>query len=434
VRAALLLFCVTSLHAADLVLSGATVYPSPDAPPIADAVIVIRGGRIARVGPRASIKIATDAQVMDCSGKFVTAGFWNSHVHILSPELLHARDTSAPDLNKQLDAMFNRWGFTTVFDIGSALDNTLALRRRIESNDLRGPRILTVGEPLWTEVPVYVRDYLVANRIQMPIVTTPAEARTRVIALAQQGVNGIKLFPGSLQEGGRVANMPLEMVQAASREAHRRRLPVFAHPQNVAGLEVAIAGGVDILAHTAPQSPPWTPQFVARLLRAHLALIPTLTLFDFEARKGGESDSVREQWIGKMVSELRAFAEAGGEVLFGTDIGYIDHYDTSLEFTLMSRAGMSFKQILASLTTNPTRRFGYSDRTGRIAQGLNADLTILENDPVKDITALSGVHLVIQGGRVTYTGPATPPLAKKERIRTISRPPRFPLDQRVAIQ
>src|SRR5712664_2933480 len=53
---------------------------------------------------------------------------------------------------------FNRWGFTTVFDLSSVLDNTLALRHRIDSKELRGPRILTVGEPIWTVAPVYVRD------------------------------------------------------------------------------------------------------------------------------------------------------------------------------------------------------------------------------------------------------------------------------------
>jgi len=85
----------------------------------------------------------------------------------------------------------------------------------------------------------------------------------------------------------------------------------------------------------------------------NLALIPTLTLFDFEARKGATSDQAREAWIAGMVAELRAYSQAGGEILFGTDIGYIDHYDTAMEFTLMARAGMSFPQILASLTTAP---------------------------------------------------------------------------------
>ena len=71
---------------------------------------------------------------------FVTAGFWNNHVHILTPTLLHARGARGEELNQPLDTMFNRWGFTTVFDISSVLDNTLALRRRIESGELRGPQ------------------------------------------------------------------------------------------------------------------------------------------------------------------------------------------------------------------------------------------------------------------------------------------------------
>ena len=403
-RAALafLLFGAICLHAADLVLTGGTVYPSPDARPIADAVIVVHNSRISAVGPRASIKVPKSAQVLDCSDKFITAGFWNSHVHILTPSLLHARQASAADLNKELDAMLNRWGFTTVFDIASVLENTLLLRRRIETGEVRGPQIFTVGEPLWTEPPVYVRDFLETNRIAIPVVTTPEAAAERVREQARAGANGVKLFTGSVQ-AARVAIMPLDIVRAASEEAHRLHLPVFAHPQNSAGLEAAIADGVDILAHTAPGSPPWDSAFVARLKQARMALIPTLTLFDFEGRNGGLSDKDREELIGKMVAELRAFSQAGGEVLFGTDVGYTDHFDTALEFTLMSRAGMSFQQILASLTTAPAQRFGHSGSTGRIAAGMAADLAVLNSDPAKDVTAFSRAQFTICGGKIIYS-------------------------------
>jgi imidazolonepropionase-like amidohydrolase len=192
------------------------------------------------------------------------------------------------------------------------------------------------------------------------------------------------------------------MVKAATGEAHRHHLPVFAHPQNLAGMELAIDGGVDILAHTVPDSPPWSPGLVDRLKSKHMALIPTLTLFDFEARKGTVSESDRDAWIAKMVAELRAFSQEGGEVLFGTDVGYIDHFDTALEFNLMARAGMSFRQILASLTTAPAKRFGVSRRSGRVAPGMDADLVVLDGDPAKDITALSRVRLVARAGRIVY--------------------------------
>ena len=403
---ALLVLCLLlagSVQAADIVLTGGTVYGAPDLPPLADAVVVIHDQRIASVGPRAFVRIPKDARILDCSGKSITAGFWNSHVHILTPGLLHASAGSAVELNSQLDQMLNRWGFTTVFDIASSLDHTHALRRRIDSGEIRGPRILTVGEPLWTKAPVYVSDFLETNHIRISIVATPKEAAARVGTLEKSGVDGIKLFTGSVQGAGQVANMPLDMVRAATAEAHRHHLPVFAHPQNTAGLEAAIAGGVDILAHTVPQSPPWTPDLAARIKGAHMALIPTLTLFDVESRKAGDSDRDREELIAKVVDELRVFFQAGGEIIFGTDVGYTDHFDTAMEFTLMSRAGMSLRQILASLTTVPAQRFGSSGHSGRVADGMDADLVVLDGNPAQDITALSRVEFVVRGGKILYS-------------------------------
>jgi len=399
-----LVFLVTGTsRSVDLALTNVKVYPSPADPPIESGSILIHDGHILAVGPSPTIRIPRDATVIDCKGLFVTAGFWNSHVHILTPALLHVRNSGAKQLNKQLDTMFNRWGFTTVFDLSSVLDNTLALRHRIDSNELRGPRILTVGEPIWTVAPVYVRDFLEENHIYIADTATPKQAIALVRDHAAKGANGIKLFTGSYQGGGKAAVLPLPTAKAAVEEAHRRGMPVFAHPQDVNGVNVAIDSGVDVLGHTVPQSPPWSPEFVLRLKRAKLALIPTLTLFDFEARKENGSDQEREAWIAKMVAELRAYSEAGGDVLFGTDIGYIDHYDTTLEFTLMSQAGMNYQQILASLTTNPARKFGYSDRTGRIAKGMEADLVILSADPAHDVTAFSKVRYTIRNGEVTYS-------------------------------
>src|SRR4051794_30761117 len=149
--------------------------------------------------------------------------------------------------------MFNRWGFTTVFDISSVLDNTLALRRRIESKELRGPRILTVGEPVWTIEPVYVRDFLKEHQIRIPNTETPEQAIALVRDHVAKDADGIKLFTGSYQGGGKVAVLPLATATAAIQEAHRHHMTVFAHPQNLDGVTVAIESGVDVLAHTVPQ-------------------------------------------------------------------------------------------------------------------------------------------------------------------------------------
>lgn len=398
----LLLLSACSLRAADIVLDGARVYPSPETAPIADARVVIRDGRIAAVGPRPSTPAPEHARVVDCSGKFVVAGFWNSHVHLLAPGLLRA-DAAAATLNPVLDEMFNRWGFTHVFDLASSLDNTVLLRDRIARGELRGPRIHTVGEPLWTETPIYVREFLAVNRIAWPVVHAPDEAAQRVAQLAGRGVDGVKLFTGSMQARGAVANMPLALVSAASREARARQLPVFVHPQNAAGLDVAIEGGANVLAHTIPQMPAWTPALVARLKQARIALIPSLALFEYEARKEKLPPAATQAWLDAMVDQLRVFAAGGGEVLFGTDIGYTDAYDTTLEFQLMARAGLSFPQILASLTTAPAARFGSGADTGRVATGSSADLVVLNEDPGRDITALAKVHLTLSAGEIVYS-------------------------------
>jgi imidazolonepropionase-like amidohydrolase len=68
----------------------------------------------------------------------------------------------------------------------------------------------------------------------------------------------------------------------------------------------------------------------------------------------------------------------------------------------MSRAGMSFEQILASLTTSPAERFGYSQESGRVAKGMDADLVVLRDDPHYDVTAFSRVRYTIRGGEIIY--------------------------------
>jgi imidazolonepropionase-like amidohydrolase len=88
-------------------------------------------------------------------------------------------------------------------------------------------------------------------------------------------------------------------------------------------------------------------------------------------------------WIKQAVQELKTYSDAGGQILFGTDVGYIDQFDTAEEFQLMS-AGMSFQLIVASLTTNPATCFGYSSHSGRIVKGMDADLVVLDGDPARD--------------------------------------------------
>jgi len=396
------------IRSSDLALVHAKIYPSPTEPAIEDGTILVRDGRITAIGPSATTKpprFARAVTVINCKGLIVTAGFWNSHVHILTPSLLHAERLSSSEVSSQLEKMFTRWGFTTVFDIASVLDNTRAIRQRIDSSEVRGPRILTVGEPFWAKggTPIYVRGFLEANHISIPEVESNAQAVERVRQQVHDGADGIKIFAGSVERDS-ILIMPLDLAKAIVAEAHRAGKPVFAHPSNQEGIEVALQSGVDILAHTTPSGGPWSSSLVARLKAANVALIPTLTLWHVESKS--EPPEEFEKGMNTVVlPQLRAYSEAGGQILFGTDVGYIEQFDTSEEFEWMSRAGMSFQQILASLTTNPAQRFGYSAHCGRIARGMDADLVVLSADPAQDVNAFSRVAYTIRLGKITFGKP-----------------------------
>lgn len=389
--------------ASELALVGGRIYPSPTESAIENGTVLVQDGRIIAVGPRARVAVPRTATVIDCTGLVVTAGFWNSHVHMLTFGLLHAETLPSQRITAQLEEMLTRWGFTTVFDLASGLDNTNIIRRRIESGDATGPRILTVGEPFWGKdgTPIYVRDFLETNHISIPDVESSAQGTARVHQQIRAGADGIKIFTGSVERDG-VLLMPVDLAKAIVGAAHHDGKPVFAHPTTQEGVEVALQSGVDILAHTTTSGGPWSASLVRRLNAAHVALIPTLTLWHVTS-PGASREDFENGMNTIVLPELRAYSAAGGQILFGTDVGYMEQVDTTDEFIWMSRAGMSVQQILASLTTNPAQRFGESTHRGRVAKGMDADLVVLRADPEHDATAFSKVRNTIVGGKVVYS-------------------------------
>ena len=194
--------------------------------------------------------------------------------------------------------------------------------------------------------------------------------------------------------------MPEPAIQVAVQEAHDRGKPVFAHPTTREGLMASVRAGVDVLVHTTPQSGPWDRTILAAMKQANVSLVPTLKLWRYEARH--ERASVAASFVRTGVEQLRAWHRAGGDILFGTDVGYMSEYDPSDEYMLMALAGMGFRDILASLTTAPANRFGVFKDQGRIAPGFIADLTVLRGDPARDITAFATVAYTVRGGRFIY--------------------------------
>jgi imidazolonepropionase-like amidohydrolase len=240
--------------------------------------------------------------------------------------------------------------------------------------------------------------FIPLDKLENPRVSEPTEAHDAVTKLLDSGVDGVKLYAVTIGRNG--IPLPDPAIASVVNEAHKRGKIVFAHPTTAVGLMASVKAGVDVLAHVTPQSGPWDDTIVDAMKQAGVALIPTLALWKYELRH--ERVSIGDAYSETAVGQLRKWVTAGGVVLFGTDVGYMTEYDPADEYTLMSQAGMTFSQILSSLTTAPAQRFGVSKELGRIAQGFTADLTILKGDPSKEIRALADVQFTLRDGRIIY--------------------------------
>jgi imidazolonepropionase-like amidohydrolase len=387
----LLLLCLPGLcnaTAQDLAIVDAKVYPSPEAQAVTHATILIRGGKIIAVGEH--VVIPHDVVTLPCTGCVVLAGFWNTHVHFTEAKWMDAAHQPAEKLAQQLREMLTLSGFTTVVDTASIPDNTVALRRRIESGEVAGPRIYTAGAGLFPPhaLPYYVKDMPPAVLAQLPQPDTPAEAAADVQKNIAAGADIVKLFTGSIVSPDHIVPMPLAIATAAAAAGHEHGQLVFAHPSDLAGTRVAMESGVDVLAHSPEALEGIDDALLRQMIARHMSMIPTLKLFS------------RDSNIAQIRSVVFRFHQFGGQLMFGTDTGFLTDYDVKEEYRQLALAGLSFRDVLAMLTTAPAERFHVAGEKGRIAVGMNGDLTVLSGDQAKDPLAFVQVRCTIRGGKM----------------------------------
>lgn len=387
------------------VIEAARLYVAPDREPIDDAAVLFADGRIVAAGPRDQVARRGAKRLRTCDGGTVVAGFQNSHVHFTESKFADAAAKPAGELSAALDDMLNRFGFTTVVDATSDLANTLALRERVERGEVPGPRILTAGLALYPKagIPIYLRDLPPELLAKLKQPASVEEALAEVQANLDGGADATKLFLMTPQGGGRFAFMSPDIARAAADETHRRGLPVLAHPTDIEGINLAIEAGVDVLVHTTigEGATVWDAALIERMLGGGMGVVPTLMLFPYELNRMQLPARVVELATGDAVEQVSAYADAGGQVLFGTDVGYMTDYDPTEEYRLLARA-ITPVEILAALTTAPAARWQEGQRRGRVAAGMAADLVVLAADPIADPANFAKVRCTIRGGRLTY--------------------------------
>ncbi len=327
-----------------------------------NGTVLIEGGKIAA-------EVPVGVETLDCSGLTIAPGFHNNHVHFFERKWADAATIPAPELAQQLRDTFLRFGFTTVFDLGSHGANTRIIRERIESGEVDGPRIFTTGAgivPKGMMPPDVVLNLMGVMKFPFPEAASASDAIAAVRMLLDEGADAIKLFA-----------LPEDAIAAAVEEAHRAGKRVFMHPNTTADVAAALRNGVDVIAHTTPSTGSWAELPIS----ASATLTPTLALRHFFMRH--DRASAQERMVADAVAQLRTWLERGGTVLFGTDLGAVDP-DPSLEYQLMREAGMDSDAILASLTPGV-----------RMEPGAPADLVAFDGD-------FANVRYTIRGGRVVY--------------------------------
>jgi len=379
----------------------ARIIPSPTAAPIEHGTLVVTDGAITALGPGKTVKVPKGSKRLDGKGGTLLAGFWNVHVHLTDPRFAQAATRPAAELSKGCREMLTSRGFTTVVDLGS-LENTHALKKR--QPELDCPRIISVELTMFPVdgVPIYVKRELgeeVAAALPQP--RSAEEAAGIVRRSVELGAGAIKIFSGTWLGGRKTAEMKLDVVQAATAEAHKAGLLVFAHPQSDEGLRVAMEGGVDVLAHTVPGGSAWPPELVQKLVERKMSLVPTLSLWRVEMQRSSQPQDVRDAFIAEGLGQLRAFFAGKGEVLFGTDVGYLKEEGADEEVARMTDAGMGWADVLRSLGEAPARRFKDASR-GTIQIGAPADLVLVDGDPRADPLALTRVRQTWVAGRSVF--------------------------------
>jgi len=387
----LCVLCALPAHAQNLAIVDVTAYTSPEAAPRRHTTVLILKGKISSSGSHIQVPAGTPR--LPCKDCFVFAGFWNCHVHFTGDQWTGAAHLPADSLTRELQKMLTGSGFTTVVDTSSDTENTVDLRRRIDKGEVSGPRIYTAGIGLYPThgIPFYLDNLPQAIRAKLFQPSTLSEASQDVQHNIDSGTDIVKLFTGSYLSPERVAHMSPDIAQAAVAQGHKHQQLVFAHPSDLGGIRVAMNSGVDVLAHAPDTVDGVDNALLSEIVQHRMAMIPTLKLFS------------RTNNIVRIREIVAHFHTLGGELLFGTDTGFLSDDSVVEEYRQLALSGLSFQEVLAMLTTAPAGRFRLPPSEGRIQPGASGDLTVLGSNPAQGtMEDFANVRYTIRAGKVIF--------------------------------
>lgn len=358
---------------------------------------------------------------IDLTGSTLMPGLMDMHVHLTSQNEGPASYVKSFTYNEADYAIAAvnyakltvLAGFTTVRNLGDANNETVALRKSIDSGTTLGPRIYTAAKSIATTGghadPTNGRssDLMGDPGPKDGVVNGVAEARKAVRQRYKDGADLIKITATggvlSVAKSGQNPQFMTDELEAIVQTAKDYGMTVAVHAHGKEGMKRAILAGVDSIEHGT-----YMDKEVIKLMRKHdVYYVPTILAGNFVAEKakidGYFPDIVRPKAaaIGPLIQKTFARAHENGVLIaFGTDSGVSAHGDNAQEFALMVEAGMSEMDAILSATINAAKLLKIDRELGTVTQGKLADLVAVKGNPLDDITLMEKVSFVMKDGQV----------------------------------
>jgi imidazolonepropionase-like amidohydrolase len=394
------------------------------AAPVRNAVVVIRGDRIAAVG--AAVRIPPEARVIDLSSYTVLPGFIDAHVHLADRPIgvgdwVHRAVTESEGDDALWGALHARVtllaGFTTVRDVGGDDFADIALKRAIDAGRVPGPRLVAAGHLIGIsgghcDANGYAPEGLVRERGPLEGVASGADQVREAVRLqVKYGAGVIKICAtgGVLSQGDEIGaqQMTEEEMRAAVETARMLGRRVAAHAHGNEGIKAAVRAGVTSIEHGSFLD----DEAVRLMVDRGTWLVPTLSAGEAVGTPEAASrlpafayEKGRRSWDA-MQRSIRLAVAGGVKIALGTDAGVDPHGRNAHEFELLVTAGgMREMQAIQAGTMNAATLLGVEHDVGSVEAGKYADLVAVLGDPLADITTLQHPVFVMKGGEV-FVGP-----------------------------
>ena len=402
---ALLLSCSPAPESADLLVTHARVIDGTGAV-YQNATTAITGDRIQTITDAETPFNAT--VTIDAGGKTVLPGLIDTHIHFGVGSAID-EESLAEFLNNGLPANLQEYlshGVTTIKSTGDIAEPYLKVREQVAGGEIQGPRIFLVGPTLTARgghpAATVLKDKPWRSAGGSRELTSETEARAIVRQLSQLGVDAIKfVYQGSTDEnkpylwrpGVPVRKMTPPIMRAIIDESHKHQLRVTAHTVDLEDAAAVIEAGVDGLEHGVTRERIPDEQFGILLQEYKVLYGPTLSGY---LNRSPEMADI-------LLPNLKGLADQGVRIVLGTDGGPArggSGIDTLKEMEWMVQAGMSPAQVIQAGTRNAADLLVKVDELGTLEAGKLADLIIVNGDPLKDISVIHNIEVVIKGGQV----------------------------------